>query len=341
MLKDAGLVSDRADGNRRVYQVETPALAELRRYLEGFWDEVLEAYRRAAEAPDEPRSEAASDTVVDLRKRGAAKRPRDGKGRWKMTAEAETLVAPVVRSVRVACSQERAFRVFTEDTATWWPLKTHSTGEDRAESVSIEPRVGGLIIETMQGGETSEWGSVLAWEPFDRLVIEWRVKPEKPATEIEITFTPDGDGTVVRLEHRHWERLRREGRRGARRLRRGLAGPAGRLRGGHRDGLRTTEAGAESKPPDAGTSEAAAGSRTAAASADTGNIMVFPGQARAPSQRPSGDRPAGADLPAGLPCRARRIWALGAASSVPILDSVWRVVRGRPREPGRRVGRRA
>ena len=123
-----------------------------------------------------------------------------------MTAEAETLVAPVVRSVRVACAQEHAFRVFTEGINTWWPLKTHSTGEDRAASVRIEPRVGGLIVETLQGGETSEWGSVLAWEPFDMLEIEWRVNPEKPPTEIEITFTPDGDCTVVRLEHRHWER---------------------------------------------------------------------------------------------------------------------------------------
>jgi uncharacterized protein YndB with AHSA1/START domain len=123
-----------------------------------------------------------------------------------MTAEAETLVAPVVRSVRVACSQERAFQVFTEGIDTWWPLQTHSTGEDRAESVRIEPRVGGRIVETMRGGETSEWGTVLAWEPFDRLTIEWRVNPEKPATEIEITFTREGDRTVVRLEHRYWER---------------------------------------------------------------------------------------------------------------------------------------
>jgi DNA-binding transcriptional ArsR family regulator len=50
VLKDAGLVSDHAEGNRRVYRVETPALAELRAYLEGFWDEALEAFRRAAEA---------------------------------------------------------------------------------------------------------------------------------------------------------------------------------------------------------------------------------------------------------------------------------------------------
>ena len=123
-----------------------------------------------------------------------------------MTAEAETMVAPIVRTVRVTCSQEHAFRVFTEGVATWWPLKTHSVGEDRAESLRIEPRVGGLVLETMQGGETAEWGSVLAWEPFDRLAIEWRVNPEKPSTEVEVSFTPDGDATVVRLEHRFWER---------------------------------------------------------------------------------------------------------------------------------------
>ena len=77
VLKDAGLVSDRAEGNRRLYQVETPALAELRRYLEGFWDEVLDAYRRAAEAPDERDERAAAEKVADLRSRGAPKRPRD------------------------------------------------------------------------------------------------------------------------------------------------------------------------------------------------------------------------------------------------------------------------
>jgi DNA-binding transcriptional ArsR family regulator len=78
VLKDAGLVSDRADGNRRLYQVETPALAELRRYLEGFWDEVLEAYRRAAEAPQKEEGTAGS-RAAGPRKRGASKRPRDGK----------------------------------------------------------------------------------------------------------------------------------------------------------------------------------------------------------------------------------------------------------------------
>lgn len=78
VLKDAGLVSDRAEGNRRLYQVETPALAELRRYLEGFWDEALEAYRRVAEAPDD-RDRRSRPEPVDRRRRGAVKRARDTK----------------------------------------------------------------------------------------------------------------------------------------------------------------------------------------------------------------------------------------------------------------------
>jgi DNA-binding transcriptional ArsR family regulator len=62
VLKDAGLVSDHAEGNRRVYRVETQALTELRRYLEGFWDEALDAFRQAAEAPEgEPQGRKRGD----------------------------------------------------------------------------------------------------------------------------------------------------------------------------------------------------------------------------------------------------------------------------------------
>jgi DNA-binding transcriptional ArsR family regulator len=80
VLKEAGLVSDRAEGNRRVYRVETPALAELRRYLEGFWDEALEAYRRAAEAPGRREPEPRTEPAAEVRQRGERKRPQNGKG---------------------------------------------------------------------------------------------------------------------------------------------------------------------------------------------------------------------------------------------------------------------
>ncbi len=41
VLKDAGLVSDRKDGTRRLYRVEADGLASVRDYFDGFWGEAL------------------------------------------------------------------------------------------------------------------------------------------------------------------------------------------------------------------------------------------------------------------------------------------------------------
>jgi len=41
VLKEAGLVTERKDGTRRFYSVDREGLAELRDYLEGFWEDVL------------------------------------------------------------------------------------------------------------------------------------------------------------------------------------------------------------------------------------------------------------------------------------------------------------
>ena len=37
VLRDAGLVQVRVDGNQRLYRVDTDRLSEVRRQLEGFW----------------------------------------------------------------------------------------------------------------------------------------------------------------------------------------------------------------------------------------------------------------------------------------------------------------
>jgi DNA-binding transcriptional ArsR family regulator len=49
-LKNARLVVVHAEGTRRLYAVDTRGLAELRRWLDGFWDEKLAAFKSAAEA---------------------------------------------------------------------------------------------------------------------------------------------------------------------------------------------------------------------------------------------------------------------------------------------------
>jgi DNA-binding transcriptional ArsR family regulator len=53
VLKDAGLVTDRAAGTRRLYAIDPGGLAELRAYVEGFWDDALAAFRAAAEREEQ------------------------------------------------------------------------------------------------------------------------------------------------------------------------------------------------------------------------------------------------------------------------------------------------
>jgi DNA-binding transcriptional ArsR family regulator len=52
-LKAAGLVTDRAAGTRRIYQVNPSGVAALRAYLDKIWTDALTAYQSAVEA-DEP-----------------------------------------------------------------------------------------------------------------------------------------------------------------------------------------------------------------------------------------------------------------------------------------------
>ena len=49
VLKDAGLVADRRDGNRRLYRVDPRGVEAMRAYLDSFWNDALAAFQRAAE----------------------------------------------------------------------------------------------------------------------------------------------------------------------------------------------------------------------------------------------------------------------------------------------------
>jgi DNA-binding transcriptional ArsR family regulator len=49
VLKDAGLVRDRREGTRRMYELDPAGLTELRAYMETFWDAALADFRTLAE----------------------------------------------------------------------------------------------------------------------------------------------------------------------------------------------------------------------------------------------------------------------------------------------------
>jgi len=59
VLKEAGLVNERRNGTKRLYSVRREGLIPLVAFLEGFWDDRLDALRREAES--EQRSKHADD----------------------------------------------------------------------------------------------------------------------------------------------------------------------------------------------------------------------------------------------------------------------------------------
>ena len=124
----------------------------------------------------------------------------------------ESLVIEAVRkTVTVDCVVEEAFRVFTTDAISWWPVESHSIYGDEVREIVFEEHEGGDVYEVSAGGEKGHWGTVLAWEPPGRLVLAWNILEREPiATELEIRFLPEGGSTRVELEHRGWEAVAEE-----------------------------------------------------------------------------------------------------------------------------------
>ncbi len=125
----------------------------------------------------------------------------------------ETTIAPVHKTLTVGCSVEQAFATFTERIGDWWPLPTHSVGEAGSRGVRFDAAEGGRLVESLADGGETVWGYVLDWNPPHRLRISWHPSRDcsrtqvHEATEVEVTFEAEGDGTRVELVHSGWERL--------------------------------------------------------------------------------------------------------------------------------------
>jgi uncharacterized protein YndB with AHSA1/START domain len=120
---------------------------------------------------------------------------------------ASPTIEPLRRRVTVSATVETAFRVFTERMGDWWPVERYSVHEELADEAGMDGRLGGAVYERWREG-TENWGEITVWEPPDRLVFSWHPGGDPAeATEVEVTFNIEGDGTLVQLEHRGWERL--------------------------------------------------------------------------------------------------------------------------------------
>jgi uncharacterized protein YndB with AHSA1/START domain len=134
----------------------------------------------------------------------------------------QVLDTSVRTSIVVDAPIERAFSVFTDDMASWWPRDHHILKAELAGMV-FEPRVGGHVYDRGVDGSECRWARVLAYDPPNRVVFSWDISlqweretdPDR-TSEVEVRFLAESpDRTRVELEHRHlerhgdgWERMR-------------------------------------------------------------------------------------------------------------------------------------
>jgi uncharacterized protein YndB with AHSA1/START domain len=112
------------------------------------------------------------------------------------------VTSPVRREVIVSTAPERAFELFTTRIGAWWPLEGYSVFRDG--TVAFE---GDLLVER-SGDRESVWAEVLEWAPPESLPMTWHPGyGADKGTEVRVTFTAHGEGTLVSLVHTGWERM--------------------------------------------------------------------------------------------------------------------------------------
>jgi uncharacterized protein YndB with AHSA1/START domain len=98
------------------------------------------------------------------------------------------------RKVRIAARPEVVFEFFID------PAKMLRW---KGTEAALDPRPGGVYRVNVTGHEIAR-GEYVEIVPFSRIVFTWGWEntPIAPgSTTVEVTLTPDGDGTVLRLRH--------------------------------------------------------------------------------------------------------------------------------------------
>ena len=105
----------------------------------------------------------------------------------------------IEKSVVLTCGPAHAFALFTERASDWWPRPLRHTNDSRSE---IRMLAGGRFWERAADGREVELGRVIAWEPARRLILDFYPGTDTlHPTEVVVSFTAEGDGTRVVVEH--------------------------------------------------------------------------------------------------------------------------------------------
>ncbi len=117
-------------------------------------------------------------------------------------------IDPIVVSVDVPSTPERAFEQFAAGFAGWWPVVTHSLSRSAATRCRLDATPGGTLEERAPDGARHLWGTVESVEPGRRLRFSWHPgRGPESAQWVDVEFAPVGTSARVTLTHGGWEAL--------------------------------------------------------------------------------------------------------------------------------------
>jgi len=122
------------------------------------------------------------------------------------------MIPNIKKELVIAAAQDTCFNVFTQKMDLWWPREYH-VGQCPMVEMLLESGTGGRWYTRHEDGSEVNVGTVLTWNPFELLVLNWQIDANfrynpKVVTEVEVKFIAEGAGTTrVLLEHKDLDRM--------------------------------------------------------------------------------------------------------------------------------------
>ncbi|GHO60012.1 SRPBCC family protein [Ktedonobacter robiniae] len=111
--------------------------------------------------------------------------------------------------ITIAASPQKVFEALTTDIAAWWGSPFIKRRD--ANTIVLEPKVGGRLYEVYGENEGALWGMVSSIRNDEELCLTGSMgMPEPTYGAVTFTLAPQGDSTQVKLTHSAFGRISAE-----------------------------------------------------------------------------------------------------------------------------------
>ncbi|MGI8456555.1 MAG: SRPBCC family protein [Propionibacteriaceae bacterium] len=122
-------------------------------------------------------------------------------------------IEPLQDTITVDLPPAAAFELFTAGFGSWWPAEFSWSQPDLLQSIGMECRLDGMLVEIGPHGFRIDWGRIISWAPPSSLSFLWQISADRvpvpdpdQASVVTVTFTPAGESTRVDVSHDEWQR---------------------------------------------------------------------------------------------------------------------------------------